>query len=94
MARSVVGVRHVTPAGLDQLEPLLGRLRRLDGLVEKQRGVFYRRSRAFLHFHEDPTGLHADVRLIDGFERRRVETPAEQDTLVEEVERALRPPTT
>ena len=26
------------------------------GLAERSRGVFYRRSRAFLHFHEDPAG--------------------------------------
>jgi hypothetical protein len=61
----------------------------VDGLVEKKRGVFYRRSRAFLHFHEDPSGLHADVRLADAFERLRVETAREQDQLLRAVERSL-----
>jgi hypothetical protein len=75
-------VRHVTPAGLDELEPLLERLREVSWLVEKKRGVFYRRSRAFLHFHEDPTGLHADVRLGGDFERFRVQTAAERDELL------------
>jgi hypothetical protein len=56
-------VRHARSDALDQLEPFLEALRRMPGLVEKRRGVFYRRSRAFLHFHEDASGLHADVRL-------------------------------
>ena len=39
------------------------------GSSSARRGVFYRRSHAFLHFHEDPTGLHADVRFDEDFER-------------------------
>jgi hypothetical protein len=70
-------------------EPLLTRVRELDGPVEKKRGVFYRRSKAFLHFHEDPSGLHADVRLSADFERFRVETPAEQDDLLAAIRRTL-----
>jgi hypothetical protein len=76
-------MRHVSEAGLDELEPLLVELRTVPTLVEKKRGVFYRRSRAFLHFHEDPSGLYADVRLADDFERVRVQTPTEQATLME-----------
>ncbi|WP_329633339.1 hypothetical protein [Phenylobacterium sp.] len=45
---------------------MLEALRALPGLKEKSRGVFYRRSKSFLHFHEDPTGLFADVRGPDG----------------------------
>lgn len=82
-------MRHAGPDALARLEPLLGELRRCDGLVEKRRGVFYRRSRAFLHFHEDPSGLHADVRLEDDFERRRVETVAERAELLAVVRAAL-----
>jgi hypothetical protein len=82
-------VRHATPAALDELEPLLSRLRKLDQLVEKKRGVFYRKSKAFLHFHEDPAGLHADVRLDTDFERFRVQTGEEQDALVERITRSL-----
>ena len=76
-------VRHATDAALDELEPLLDQLRGIEGLIEKKRGVFYRRSRAFLHFHEDPSGLYADVRLegID-FERFRVETREERRELL------------
>jgi hypothetical protein len=68
----------VTPAGLDDLEEVLSELRRVDGLTEKSRGVFYRGSRAFLHFHEDPSGMYADVRVDTEFERLRVTTKAER----------------
>jgi hypothetical protein len=43
----------------------LERLRSLPGLTERSRGVFYRRSRAYLHFHQDPAGFFADVRTQD-----------------------------
>lgn len=66
-------------------------MRQLDELVEKKRGIFYRRSKAFLHFHEDPSGLHADVRLSVDFERFRVETRAEQDDLLVTIKHALLP---
>jgi hypothetical protein len=55
-------MKHITPGRLDELEALLEELRVIAGLKEKSRGVFYRRSRAFLHFHEDPKGLFADIR--------------------------------
>ncbi len=78
-------VRHATSAALDELEPLLERLRALPGLVERKRGVFYLRSRAFLHFHEDPSGLHADVRLDENFQRFRVHTPPERAVLFDRI---------
>jgi hypothetical protein len=82
-------MRHVTPAGLDEIEHLLAQLRSVGGLVEKKRGVFYRRSKAFLHFHEDPSGLHADVRLGTEFERFRVQTRSEQRDLLARVRSAV-----
>jgi hypothetical protein len=83
-------VKHVTAAGLDELDDLLADLRGVDGLKEKSPGVFYRGSRAFLHFHEDPTGLYADVRLDDDFERMRVSTKAERKRLLSRVRAATR----
>jgi hypothetical protein len=82
-------VRHASAAALDQLEAVLRRVRLLPGLVERKRGVFYRRSRAFLHFHEDPSGLYADVRLADDFERFRVETAEEREALLRRVQLAI-----
>jgi hypothetical protein len=82
------GMRHATAETLQRIEPLLHELRSVPGLVEKRPGIFYRKSKAFLHFHEDPTGLHADVRFADDFERARVETKAERKALMARI-RAL-----
>ena len=75
-------MRHARPAALDALEPLIERLRSLP-LREKSRGVFYLKSKAFLHFHEDPAGLFGDVRTADGadFDRFRVDDPAGAEAL-------------
>jgi len=81
-------MRHAGSDALDGIEPLLVRLRTVPGLVERTRGVFYRGSKAFLHFHEDPTGMYADVRLGREFERFRATQPDEQDRLVVLVEGA------
>ena len=68
-------------ATLRRLEPLLVRIRGIGGLVERKPGTFYRRSSAFLHFHEDAVGLFADVKL-DGvkFERLPVSTIQQRAT--------------
>jgi hypothetical protein len=81
-------MRHATSETLQEIEPLLERLRSVPGLVEKRPGIFYRKSKAFLHFHEDSSGLHADVRFEEGFERVRTETDVEREELVARV-RAL-----
>ena len=81
-------MRHARAEALDGLEPFLERLRAVPGLVEKTRGVFYVRSRAFLHFHEDPSGLHADVRLGSDFSRFRVETAEERDAVLARIQEA------
>jgi hypothetical protein len=83
-------VRHARDEDLDRIEPLLAQLRTLDGLTEKSRGVFYRRSRACLHFHADADETYADLRLHgDEFERSRATTKAEQRALLAAVRAAL-----
>jgi hypothetical protein len=54
-------VRHARDADLDRIDDLLSQVRMLPGLKEKKRGIFYSGSRAFLHFHEDPKGMFADL---------------------------------
>jgi hypothetical protein len=71
-------VRHARADAPDDLSGLLDEIRKLPGLVERSRGVFYRRSRAYLHFHEDPSGLYADVRSGEDFARHRVQSAAER----------------
>ncbi len=84
-------MRHAGDAALDRIESLLDRLRTLDGLKEKKRGIFYRKTKPFLHFHEDAAGLFADVRNQAGqFERRRVETLKEQAACLAAVSKRLK----
>ena len=83
-------VRHATPADLERIDDLLEKLRSVSGLVEKKPGVFYRRGRAFVHFHADPTGLFADAKLEDDdFVRLPVTTEAEQTRFLRHVRRAV-----
>ena len=71
-------MRHARPEDLDRIEPLLAQVRALGRLKEKKRGCFYLKSKSFLHFHEDPKGMFADIGGGDGrdFERVRVDEPA------------------
>jgi hypothetical protein len=75
-------MRHATSETLQEIQPLLEEFRSMPGLTEKRPGTFYRKSKAFLHFDEDPTGLHADVRFGEEFERVRVQTDVEREGLI------------
>ena len=82
-------MKHAGDAALDELEPLLGEIRKFEGLKERKRGVFCRKSAAFIHFHEDPTGSFADFRVGLDWKRLRVSNRAEQRKLLDEVKRVL-----
>jgi hypothetical protein len=55
-------MKHAGANALAALTELLESLRSRAGLVERRPGVFYVKGKAFLHFHEDPAGLFADLR--------------------------------
>ena len=75
-------MKHAGTAALDELEPLLVKVRALEAFVERTRGSFYRRGKAMLHFHEDPAGLFADVKVAGEFQRMRVSTQGERAALL------------
>lgn len=83
-------MKHASESTLEGLSAFLDRLRSIDGLVEKRPGVFYRRSNAFLHFHEDPSGIFVDIRLNidDPFTRRPVTTRSQQSELITTIKRS------
>ncbi len=56
-------MKHAGPSTLHDLADLLAAIRRVPGLVEKETGIFYTRAGAYLHFHDDPNGVFADVKL-------------------------------
>jgi hypothetical protein len=84
-------MKHAGAAALDALEPVLAQLRAIDGLKEKSRGTFYRKSKAFLHFHEDPAGFFADLKKDGDFVRFPVNNRAEIAALFRETKRSLAP---
>jgi len=72
-------VKHAGRETLAALEPMLRQLRKNSTLVERTPGSFYRKSKAYLHFHEDASGTYVDVKLNgEDFTRMRVTTSQEQ----------------
>jgi hypothetical protein len=55
-------LKHAGESALRDLSKLLEELRRRPDLQERRPGIFYERGRARLHFHEDPSGLFADLK--------------------------------
>ncbi len=78
-------MKHAGSAALDMLEPLLEAVRKQPQLKEKKRGTFYLKTKAFLHFHEDPVGLFADLWTGSDWKRLPVNTPTEHHTLLTEL---------
>ena len=83
-------MKHAGAAALDAIEDVLGEVRAHAALRERSRGIFYLRSKAFLHFHEDQAGLFADVWTLDRWTRLRVVTKRERAALLRAVTAALR----
>jgi hypothetical protein len=82
-------VKHATPETLDTIEPLLAGIRKVAGLRERRRGIFYRKSIAYLHFHEDPAGLFADVKLGGAWKRLDVSKAVARRELLTAVKQDL-----
>jgi hypothetical protein len=85
-------MRHASAQALDRIEPLLAELRTFSEIVERKRGIWYLRSRALLHFHEDPAGVFADLKVGSEFQRFPVNTLRERRELVRCVRRLLADP--
>lgn len=88
---TLCSMMHASTTTLQDLSPLLDRLRSFEQLHEKTPGSFYRQSRAFLHFHEDAHDIFVDVRLVPAgpFTRLRITTKRERSAFFAQVKRAL-----
>lgn len=85
-------MKHASSETLQSLLPLLEQLRKLPDLTERKPGIFYRKSAAFLHFHEDSQGIFADVKLGGrNFTRIDVSQRVRQVRFLEVVKLALQP---
>ena len=84
-------MKHAGPATLTLLADLLGEVRKLPQLREKSPGSFYFKSKGYLHFHEDPAGIFADVKLdLEEFTRMRATTANEQKALLAKIGKSLK----
>jgi hypothetical protein len=84
-------VSRAKKATLQLLEPFLGEVRGLGipNLVEKANGAFYQRRNGILHFHEDATGIQADVKVDGDWQRvEAVETAAGKRAVLNLLRRA------
>jgi hypothetical protein len=82
-------MKHAGEAALDTIEPMLVELRQLEGVRERKLGVFYQKSSAFIHFHEDPAGIFANVRRDREWLRLPVNTSSERRQFVRLVREIL-----
>ena len=78
-------MKHAGSVALNQIEPLLARLRQIEKIKEKKHGIFYRGSKAFAHFHEDPEGIFADLWIAPDWQRFKVDSKKEQDLFLQAV---------
>jgi hypothetical protein len=83
-------MKHAGAATLQQLSDLLDQIRQRQPLKEKKLGIFYLKSKSFLHFHEDPAGLFADISSGDEFRRYPVNTTKQRQALLMAIDRALK----
>jgi hypothetical protein len=81
-------VKHAGPAALDALAELISAIR-ARSLKEPRPGVFYRKGKAWLHFHEDTAGLFADLRTGAEWERYPVSGPEDRARLLSLVDHSL-----
>jgi hypothetical protein len=78
-------MKHAGDKTLDLLEDLLCEVRKHSALRERRRGAFYRKAVGILHFHEDPAGLFADLKVDGEWRRFSINSKAEQNALLKEL---------
>jgi DNA-binding transcriptional MocR family regulator len=76
-------MRHAGEGALDRLDGLLREVRRRHPeLRERKRGAFYRGGQGWLHFHEDPAGLFADLKIDGEWVRFPVDAASDRANLL------------
>jgi hypothetical protein len=76
-------------ATFDRIAPLLDALRAHPALLEVRPTEFQLDGRDFLHFHDEPEGVVADVRLAEGRVSMPVSSSAEQAEFLDRIDHAL-----
>jgi hypothetical protein len=83
-------LKHAGAETLQRLSDLLDQISQRESLKEKKLGIFYWKSKSFLHFHEDPAGIFADISSGDDFDRYPVNTMKERKALLAAIDRVLK----
>ncbi|MGG6241069.1 hypothetical protein ACQ4N7_20800 [Nodosilinea sp. AN01ver1] len=83
-------MKHADSHTLTRLRPLLDQVRqRVPPLKEPKVGTFYLKSAAFLHFHDDPSGLFADLKVQGNWQRYPVNHEADYIALLQALDQQL-----
>lgn len=82
-------MKHAGVMALAGITAHLAKIRKRPGLVERKPGIFYRKGQAFLHFHEDPAGMFADLRANGEWLRLPANSKAEWAGLLTALDRAI-----
>ena len=83
-------MKHAGAATLSRLDAVLRDIRKRPQMRERTPGSFYVKSKGYLHFHEDPAGVFADVKLdFIEFTRMRATTDKELRALLAKIDRSL-----
>ena len=85
MTLKAYDVKHAGRQALAALAPLVRKIREHSSLAERTPGCFYRKSQAYLHFHEDPAGFFADLKIGSDFTRFPVNTRTERTAFLRRV---------
>lgn len=86
-------MKHAREETLEKFADLLSAIRNFTGLREKKTGIFYRKGKAYLHFHETTDDeLYADIRLSadTDFVRHNVSTRPSWNRFLALIEEDLR----
>ena len=86
-------MKHASEKSLEKITDLLVAIRNVSGLQEKKTGIFYRKGKAYLHFHESADGeLYADIRLSNDsdFMRYNISATTSWKKFLEMIEKDLR----
>ena len=75
-------MKHASVAALEPLADLLSEIR-TRGVKEPSPGIFYRKGKAWIHFHEDDAGLFADIKAGSEWRRFRVTEPEERASFLD-----------
>jgi len=82
-------MKHADQITLAGLQDLLQAIRQFGGLKEKTPGSFYYKAGGFVHFHQDPAGLFADLKIAGQWQRFKISTLSEQEVLLAEIAQVL-----